>query len=584
MSTETRLPQKARKTTGPDDWYGWSSYLAGRSEPIDPFCLIPAKKTTPVRWALPKETGDATRHLIKTVHRWVRKRQAEASGLAELLEPWLCAAEGRSTNADFGLECLAWAYVLPRLATVLPAAPWCEVLDYLTELPRRVEGGEAAGGLLAYQLLGGELPLVLSYLFPELKPCRNLEPVAHERLSGGVKELLDGNGLPAARHLAVLRPLLACWTRCGYLSRGMNARCFDKEARLQYDWFVRRALQLTRQDGTEVFGGGGFDKNAQELFDAALMLVGDPHDDAIADQVLPGRKVSRKRSQGEVYFPESAAHSEWAEMAILRPDWLRGGEHVVVTHSDQNVNMELNCGPVTVWSGEWSTRIAIDGRQLGIERDWKETCWFSDDDLDYVELEAKLGDGWRLERQVLLARDDHFLFVADALLGEKEADIDYRSMLPLLQDIRFEPAKKTSEGFLVGSRRVGLAMPLALPEWRAAEVAGVLEAGGSGLELRQRVRASRLYAPLFVDLDRKRMRKQRTWRQLTVAEKLEVQPPSVAVGYRVQAGDDQWLFYRSLTRPANRTILGQNLSNEFFAARFDREGEAEEMIGISAED
>jgi hypothetical protein len=47
---------------------------------------------------------------------------------------------------------------------------------------------------------------------------------------------------------------------------------------------------------------------------------------------------------------------------------------------------------------------------------------------------------------------------------------------------------------------------------------------------------------------------------------------------------DQWLFYRSLTRPANRTLLGQNLSNEFFAARFDRDGEAEELIGVTPEE
>jgi hypothetical protein len=584
MSTETRLPKKARKTTGPDDWDGWSSYLADRRTPIDPFRLIPSRKATPLRWALPEEAGDATRHLIKTVHRWVRKGQAEASDLAELLEAWVSAAEGRSTDAGFALECLAWAYVLPRLAPVLPAAPWCEVFDYLTELPKRVEGGDVTDKPLAYQLLGGELPLALSYLFPELGPCRKLAPVAKERLSRGVKELLDGNGLPAARHLADLRPLLACWTRCGYLSRGMKTRCFDKDARRQYEWFVRRALQLTRQDGGEVLGNGRFDKAVAELFDAALMLAGDPDDNAIADQVLPGRKASRKKSRRKVHFPESADHSVWAEMAILRPNWLRGGEHLLITHSDRKVNTELNCGSVTVWSGEWNSRIAADGRQLDLEADWQETVWHSDDDVDYMELEAELSDGWRLQRQVLLAREDHFLFTADALLGEKEADIDYRSMLPLQQDIRFEPAKETREGFLAGSRRVGLAMPLALPEWRTAKVDGVLEAGGSGLELRQRVRASRLYAPLFVDLDRKRMRKQRTWRQLTVAEKLEVQPPSVAVGYRVQVGDEQWLFYRSLTPPANRTLLGQNLFNEFFAARFDRHGEAEELVGIGVED
>ena len=69
-----------------------------------------------------------------------------------------------------------------------------------------------------------------------------------------------------------------------------------------------------------------------------------------------------------------------------------------------------------------------------------------------------------------------------------------------------------------------------------------------------------------------------TWRQLTVGEKLQIQKPDVAVGYRVQAGGDQWLFYRSLAAPASRTLLGQNVLHEFYAARFDMEGEADELL------
>ncbi len=56
----------------------------------------------------------------------------------------------------------------------------------------------------------------------------------------------------------------------------------------------------------------------------------------------------------------------------------------------------------------------------------------------------------------------------------------------------------------------------------------------------------------------------------------------VAVGYRVQVGKQQWLFYRSLAKAANRSLLGQNLSSEFFVARFDSQGDAQELIEIEA--
>ena len=54
----------------------------------------------------------------------------------------------------------------------------------------------------------------------------------------------------------------------------------------------------------------------------------------------------------------------------------------------------------------------------------------------------------------------------------------------------------------------------------------------------------------------------------------------MAVGYRVAIGKKQWLIYRSLARPANRSLLGHNLESETLVARFDRRGEVESLIEI----
>jgi len=315
--------------------------------------------------------------------------------------------------------------------------------------------------------------------------------------------------------------------------------------------------------------------------DAALTLAGDSGDLAIAEQVLPGRTAPAPADGSDVQFPEPAAHSEWGQVAVLRRNWMRDSEHLVIAYDDRRFRAELNCGATTVWSGLWATRITIDGRPVDVQGDWEEVCWYTDDDVDYLELEIPYSGGWRLQRQVLLARDDRFLFTADALLGAREAEIEYRNALPLCAGVRFAPERQTREGWLIGRRRMGLVLPIALPEWRAQESAGFLDAAGDGLRLMQRRRARRMYAPLFIDLDPKRAARQRTWRQLTVAQRLEVQPSSVAVGYRVQVGDHQWLFYRSLAASASRTVLGQNLSSEFFAGRFRRDGHTEQLIEVS---
>jgi hypothetical protein len=91
---------------------------------------------------------------------------------------------------------------------------------------------------------------------------------------------------------------------------------------------------------------------------------------------------------------------------------------------------------------------------------------------------------------------------------------------------------------------------------------------------------SNLFAPLFLDLDPRRFASPVTWRRLTVAENLEIQPPGVAVGYRVQCGKKQWLIYRSLAPQGNRTLIGHNLCSEFLCGSLDRQGNVTTMVEI----
>jgi hypothetical protein len=182
-----------------------------------------------------------------------------------------------------------------------------------------------------------------------------------------------------------------------------------------------------------------------------------------------------------------------------------------------------------------------------------------------------------------LARDDHFVFLADAILGDRPAALEYRGLLPLADGISFRPAEETREGFLAGKRRAGLVLPLALPEWRVDQRIGSLAHGEGGLELHQASQGRSMFAPLFIDLRPRRMTRRLTWRQLTVAESLEIQPDDVAAGYRVMVGKAQWLIYRSLGRRGNRTLLGHNLVTEMLVARFDEDGEVEPLVEIESD-
>jgi hypothetical protein len=123
-------------------------------------------------------------------------------------------------------------------------------------------------------------------------------------------------------------------------------------------------------------------------------------------------------------------------------------------------------------------------------------------------------------------------------------------------------------------------MPIALPEWRQGTENGTLAMMEEGLRWEQSATAPALLAPLFIDLDPRRFTKPLTWRQLTVAEELEILPPHVVAAFRVQVGKKHWLFYRSLAKQGNRTVLGHNLCSEFLAARVSRKGEIESLLEI----
>jgi hypothetical protein len=577
--------KKQASQPSPEDWDQWVVHLRERKTPRDPWRVIGAKRDGPLPWGLDyTPISDDAKELIVKTARWCHHPgKSRTARLISRLEAWVAEWPSGRGQWALGLEAVSWSYVLPRLASSLSAAVWQEVLQLLLDLATSWPQLDLQHQPLPHQWLAGELPLTLAYQFPELPRCQALWPSARKALSQGLTELLDTNGLPAAEHLTSVRPLLACWTRCQALHGDRTPPMLTPAAATCFEWFIRRALQLTRKDGCPFFSAVASGSKDRDLFRTALALVGDDEDSAIADQILPGRQGQRSKKRRRVILAEPSANSEWGRLALFRSDWSRDSIQLVVARSGASVQTELASGTQTVWSGPWQQEIHLDGQKLGPPEQWDEVCWHTDDDVDYQELQATLADGWVLQRQIILAREDRFLFLADAILGSDEREIEYRVQLPLTAGVRFEPAEETHEGRLVGDHWRGAVLPLALPEWRIAPSDGGLEWIDGNLQIRHAVRAARLYVPMFIDLDPSRSRRPLTWRQLTVAERLQVQSPSQVIAFRVQVADEQWLFYRSLGPAANRTFLGENLSNEFLAARFDRDGDADDLIRIDTE-
>jgi hypothetical protein len=291
--------------------------------------------------------------------------------------------------------------------------------------------------------------------------------------------------------------------------------------------------------------------------------------------------LSAKRSTGKPATGSCSpsVYSESRQLAILRSRLTADSPRLTVAFDESVCRLELGAERPLL-SGRWSAELNVDGQRLTPRGAWEEVCRHEDDDVEYLELEVPLGDGWVLQRHILLAREENFAFLDDAALGEHEATISYTSSLPLADGVELKSETETHEAWLTAESKQYLALPLALPEWRRDRPLGALSQADGRLTLTTAPRHGRnLFQPLLIPLAGSRRNCEYTWRRLTVAENLAIQPPDAAAAYRVQIGDRQWVIYRALTR-GNRTFLGRNLTSDLFVGVFHRNGEMDAIMEV----
>jgi hypothetical protein len=571
-----------RSRSGDEDqaWLPWRKYLARRKSPLagTPFDTLGTAQV--LQWGLPEEHGDCTLHgaiapVCGNDHASNNKWQP---ALDEIIANGAASLDERAT-----LELLACAYELPALAARLSKQLWWDLLGRLHQTALDAASLDLTASPLLHQRLAGELPLALATLFPEIESCAELLPAARHALSAGMDELLDGEGTPHCRYLVIQQPLVACWTRARILGASRDENTWNDEAEAQYRFAVRQMLRLARRDGISLFSDLPVERRVSAStarFFAAAVNHSEDKENASTLRSFRGAGLPKRQDNKSSHALAAASHSEWGQVAVLRPSWKRSAPQLGIAYGVRALRAALQIGRDRLIAGDWRFTCLVNEQEATPVGDWEDLCWVSDDDVDYLELQIELTEGIRVQRQICLARKDRFLFIADAVLGNDLRSLRYSLHLPLGAGTTVAAATETREATLHARRPRAIVFPLSLPEWRTDRRGGELKNSDDVIQLDQTASANSLYAPLWIDLAPNRHARSFTWRQLAVAEERQNVPRDVACGYRVQFGKEQWLVYRSLTPARNRTVMGHNLATEFLIARFDRDGSVKTLIEV----
>ncbi|MBX3426976.1 MAG: hypothetical protein KF688_14965 [Pirellulales bacterium] len=582
-------PSKVRN----GDAAAFLAYLAGRKRPVSVATLCRAADT-PLAWGLAVvEFPAATQELIALAGLNVGPagkgslKPKTQRRLADALATWLDWSGEAAARGDLGfaVASLAAAHLLPLAAAATPPAQWWSCLDALAR--QAASAGDeplattAAASMLAQQLLAIELPVTLAYLFPEIAVATDLRRRAADRLAEATEELLNGEGLPHAATIGGLLPLVACWTRLAATGSAMKKSPWTKRAANQYGWLVRQAVRWSTPGGRSLLSDPATSGWSADFLQAALRLGGDRGDAAAAEETWGRGWVGKLAGAGKTHeTPDPSDSCEWSQLSLLRTGWSSKDASVAVDSSGAHLRLEAIVGKQQVFCGQWRVELAVDGQSIPVTGTWEETCWFSDADVDFLELSLELGQGRRIDRQIMLAREQRFLWLADYFVAPA-GELRYAGSLSLGPNVRWEPERETRDGLLGSSDAKYRVLPVALAEWRTDPRGGELTGDAETLRWSATRTGTTATAPLVIDLHPARSLKPCTWRQLTVAELLEIKSPDDAVAFRAQSGKDQWLFYRSNGPRGNRTFMGQNTSSEFVAGRFCPEsGLLDELVEI----
>ena len=510
------------------------------------------------------------------------------------------------------VDAVLWAYAIPSLSPLINATVANSLRESLERLASHCAMIPDASSL-SRLVGGGELPLVLAWhLKKQAKTdsvklavecikqwCESPEASIGFAVRGSFDILAEPPMGESKRYGCHMRAIMATLIRSRALCAAVAKQKIKKPYLDTISDLATWVAATTRVGGALAFSTATIrdvrdDMVRGGLLDHVKML--DPETLGPAVDAATGRSNSGGKLAWQISLPEAYCHSELGGTAILLPEWDVRRGRVHLDYGGEEVRLQVDAGRLAAIDGAWEILIQVDGQEQAAAAPWTSLCEYSDDDVHYLEIEQRWTGGVRVQRHLLLIREDRCVLLADAVVRDADqppAAITYTSRMKLGPNVLATTEQETTEVWLQddkGQKR-GLALSLQSNEWRVGPTRARIDVTPDG-NLRLEVRGDKrnqhggsIFAPMWFDFQQRRFKRPRTWRQLTVAEELQIVDPDQSVAFRIQQGSEQWVLYRMLNGDRTRTFLGKHLLSDLYCARFNpSDGNMEDLVTVGGND
>ena len=431
-----------------------------------------------------------------------------------------------------------------------------------------------------------EICLMMSIVFPDLEGSRQLRKEIVRLIRSCIDESTDTDGTPQAQWVPELTDTLTTLSKLTLFSGLNNQKLWNKEYRQRVEGLVARFAGYCFGPQFS-FATSGESLDYEKLVVIAQILSNQDSGLIHLWEAMQKQKAFNQKKLSQWSLPDEVHQSDWALLACMRSGWQSPADGCVVLYDSAVPRIHVTVADVPLFQGAWTHTITVDGQKIETTDDWTCTCWFADEEVNFLETVQEIDSSIKVVRQVVFLRDQSQLLLNHVVHAADSTEIKFEANLPFKGEWTAEHDTATREFALQtqiddssSSQRVRV-YPLSLDQARVEKAAGQIVAKQASLSINQHSSNEKLFSSTMFDWSPQRMHKPVEWARLSVAQDGQLEPLDQAAAFRCRVGRDQWLLYHSLTEPdIPRTVMGLHTPHETVFSKITSKGEIEPIVEV----